>query len=93
MKEICTIGSQIWSVNPPLTTHLQPGIAFSYAFFDQCTGEIWGKRTVVEGKTLWIYSPRDKAQMDLTIPLEWLEDSIPPGLMCALVIAAGDNRN
>lgn len=90
MKEICTIGSQVWHVGNPPTGHLQPGFAFSYAFYDQHTGEVWGKRTVVEGRTLWVYTSRGKSGMDLTIPLEWLEDAVPVGLLCAIVVAAGE---
>lgn len=93
MKEVCTIGSQVWSVNRPSTTHMRSGHAFSYAFYDPYTGEVWGKRTVVEGHTVWIYQARDPNSMDLSIGCEWNEGSVPLGLLCAIVVAEVNKRN
>ena len=93
MKEVCTIEGKVWSINELSRARFdryEPTLAWSYLFFDPFTGEIWGKRAVIEGRTQWITQQRARGSMDLTLMLENFDDDTPPGLLCALVVAAGE---
>lgn len=92
MKEICLIGSTVWSLREvgnklPLC---REGGAISYKFYDPRTGEVWGSRMYFGcDSNSWIYIPRRKESMDLSFPYEWTpEYSLPPlGVLCALIVA------
>src|SRR3990167_3608822 len=94
MKEVCTVEGKVWSINDrPLCTHGrydEPDFNYSYLFYDPNTGEVWGKRAMIEGRTSWATKDRERGSMDLTFWVENFEDEVPLGLLCALIVAAGE---
>lgn len=89
MREICTINNQIWS-NEDIGHQflgLKIKFAFNRCFYDPITGEIWARRVTLNAEeTAWIYHPQHKHTLDMTIPIEWLEDKVPIGLKCAVLV-------
>lgn len=88
MREISTIQGSVWAIRE-ITKYplMRSGGAFNYAFYDPKSGEVWATRVVIGAeRTTWVYTPRPKDTMDITIPWEWNEDCVPEGLLCAILI-------
>ena len=94
MKEVCTINGKVWCVRQfKFDPQVKPRgrDSDSLAFYDLTTGEVWGRRVVVDASPEWFFIGRPKASMDMILPREWMDwDTLPVGLVCAWLV--GEKR-
>lgn len=61
----------------------RPGGGLAYAFYDQNTGEVWGKRLCLDSTRVWIYIPQEYP--DIRLPYEWTQQFLPDSYFLFLI--------
>lgn len=71
-------GQLVYSGNPlPFPDGQLPSRKLNYAFYNEQTGDVWGKRIYPEGGGTWIFTPGHNNYPDIRLPYEIAAGFLP----------------